>query len=55
MAEPTASGSGPRNPFGGWVRIIRTGHIKGRVELMSMRIGKILKVVMIARVEEMRM
>jgi hypothetical protein len=37
------------------VRIIRTGHIKGRVELMSMRIGKVVKVVMIARVEEMRM
>jgi hypothetical protein len=33
---------------------VRTGHIKGQFgELMSMRIGKMVKVVMIERVEEM--
>jgi hypothetical protein len=33
------------------VRIIRTGHIKGRGELMSMKIGEMVKVVMIKRVD----
>lgn len=38
-----------------WVHIIRTGHIKGQFgELMSMRIGKIVKVVIVERIEEVR-
>jgi hypothetical protein len=55
MAEPTVSGGGPGNPFAGiGVRIIHTGHIKGQFgELMSMRIGKMVKVV-IERMEEVR-
>jgi hypothetical protein len=56
MEEPTISAAGQETLSQVGVRIIRTGHyIKGRGELMSMRIGKMVNGVMIERVEEVQM